>query len=257
MKKLFSIICFYLFFISYSQRKITLFFDVNSSKLNTIEIKKFHDFIKTKDLKIIKVIGYCDLRSYETYVDTLALKRAEHVANFIRIFTSNKNFEIEYKGQNFKQDKLASLTRKVEIHFILENINLKKNRIDNEIMLQFKNAKKGDKIILKNLSFFDHSDELYPESIQVRDQLLQALIEIPKLKIEIHGHICCTKEKDEEKIALKRCIAIYNFLISNGIDKNRLTYKSFDGSQPLFPIPEKDEFQKKANRRVEIMIIEK
>jgi outer membrane protein OmpA-like peptidoglycan-associated protein len=39
-----------------------------------------------------------------------------------------------------------------------------------------------------------------------------------------------------------------------GIDESRVTYKGFGSSQPLFPIPEKDEAQRAANRRVEIVI---
>jgi outer membrane protein OmpA-like peptidoglycan-associated protein len=98
---------------------------------------------------------------------------------------------------------------------------------------------------------------LYPESKPIREELLQALKNNPKLKIEIQGHICCALGKDKEEIALKRCVATYDYLISKGIDKTRLSYKSYDSTQPIFPIPEKTEEQRKANRRVEILIIDK
>ena len=42
-----------------------------------------------------------------------------------------------------------------------------------------------------------------------------------------------------------------------GISPDRMTYVGFDATQPLFPIPEKNEEERKANRRVEIMILEK
>ena len=76
----------------------------------------------------------------------------------------------------------------------------------------------------------------------------------PLLKIDIQGHICCQKN-EENQISLRRAVAIYAFLIRNGIDKSRLSYKSFGSSKPIYPLPEKTEAEKVANRRVEIEII--
>ncbi|SEP58896.1 OmpA family protein [Flavobacterium urocaniciphilum] len=253
---LISILSFF-YLNSYSQKRITLYFDVNSYELNKTEFKKFSVFMKTKDLKIQKVIGYCDLRSFDVYNDTLALKRANFVSSLIKLIDVNSNFEIEYKGQNFNQDKVSELTRKVEIYFKIEKtlpINITK---DNELAEVVKKSKIGDKLVLKNLSFYDRTDILYPESYKIREELLQVLKDNPKIKIEIQGHICCTPGKDEEEIALKRCLGTIEYLVINGIDKSRLKYKSFDATQPIYPIPEKNEEQKKANRRVEILILDK
>ena len=112
-------------------------------------------------------------------------------------------------------------------------------------------------LVLKNLFFYDRTDVLYPESYKPREELLKALKDNPKLKIEIHGHICCTPGKDKEEIALKRCVGTIEYLVVNGIDTSRLSYKSFDAAQPIFPIPEKNEEERKANRRIEILIIDK
>jgi outer membrane protein OmpA-like peptidoglycan-associated protein len=60
---------------------------------------------------------------------------------------------------------------------------------------------------------------------------------------------------DRLDLSTQRAKAINNFLIANGINENRLTYKGFGSSQPLFPLPEKDETQRAANRRVEIQIV--
>ncbi|MBC7439116.1 MAG: OmpA family protein, partial [Flavobacterium sp.] len=54
----------------------------------------------------------------------------------------------------------------------------------------------------------------------------------------------------------QRAKAVYNFLIGNNIEKNRLTYKGFGSSLPIFQVPEKNESERAANRRVEILIIE-
>jgi outer membrane protein OmpA-like peptidoglycan-associated protein len=253
----------YLLFISllcsntFSQKKLTLFFDTNSSELSKKEVEKFHNFAKTKDLKVLKVIGFCDLRSSNKYNDSLALERAKFVASLIRLATFNTVFEVKSKGENFNQLKNLDLNRKVEIHFKIEKAPSIKINNDKELAEIIAKSKIGDKLVLKNLSFYDRTDILYPESFKTREELLKVLKENQKLKIEIQGHICCSPGKDKEEIALKRCVGTIEYLVVNGIDKSRLSYKSFDATQPLFPIPEKNEEERKANRRVEILIVDK
>lgn len=249
---------FFIFFLnSFSQKKFTLFFETNSSELNKTELDKFNNFVKTKDLKILKVIGFCDLRSSNQYNDSLALARASFIASLLRLATFNTVFEVKSKGENFNQLKNLDLNRKVEIHFKIEKQAAIKITKDNELADVVKKSKIGDKLVLKNLSFYDRTDILYPESYKIREELLQVLRDNPKLKIEIQGHICCTPGKDDEEIALKRCVGTVEYLVINGIDKSRLSYKSFDAKQPIYPIPEKNEEQRKANRRVEILIVDK
>ena len=77
----------------------------------------------------------------------------------------------------------------------------------------------------------------------------------PMLKIEIQGNLCCAKN-DVRDLSTQRARAVCNFLVNKEIDKTRLTYKGFGVSQPIFPIPEKDESERAANRRVEIVIID-
>ena len=242
---LFSFICL----SSFSQKKTTLFFDTNSSELNKKELEKFNNFIKIKDLKILKVIGFCDLRSTNKYNDSLALERAKFVASLIRLTTFNSVFDVKSKGENFIQDKDLAKNRKVEIIY--------QKTLILELTNEIKTSKIGDKLILKNLNFLDRTDVLYEESKPIREELLKVLKDNPKLKIEIQGHICCTLDKDKEEIALKRCKATYDYLVSNGIDKARLRYKSFDATKPIYKIPEKNEEERKANRRVEILILDK
>jgi len=250
---LFSIFCL----TSFSQKKMTLYFDTNSSELSQKEMVKFNEFMKTKDLKIQKVIGFCDLRSSNKYNDSLALARANFVSSLIRLSSFNSVFEVKSKGENFNQLKDLDLNRKVEIHFKIEKIAPPKVVPEESLGTRISKSKKGDKLVLKNLFFYDRTDILYPESYKPREELLKALKDNPKLKIEIHGHICCTPGKDKEEIALKRCVGTIEYLVVNGIDKSRLSYKSFDAAQPIFPIPEKNEEERKANRRIEILIIDK
>src|SRR6185436_18885882 len=104
-----------------------------------------------------------------------------------------------------------------------------------------------------------------PESKPALDELLAAMKTYPKLVIEIEGNICCV-EGDEDGIDLEtglknlsytRAKAIADWLVYMGIDSNRVSYKGFGHSKPLYPYPERSEEEQKLNRRVEIKIISK
>ena len=77
----------------------------------------------------------------------------------------------------------------------------------------------------------------------------------PQLKIEIQGHLCCMPV-DRTDLSTQRAKAIYNFLITNDVYRARLSYKGFGSTQPIYPLPEKNEVERAANRRVEILIVE-
>jgi hypothetical protein len=111
-------------------------------------------------------------------------------------------FEVKSKGENFNQLKDLDLNRKVEIHFKIEKIAPPKVVPEESLGTRISKSKKGDKLVLKNLFFYDRTDILYPESYKPREELLKALKDNPKLKIEIHGHICCTPGKDKEEIII-------------------------------------------------------
>lgn len=119
-----------------------------------------------------------------------------------------------------------------------------------------KTIKVGDKLRLKNLNFYNRSGRVVESSIPILDELLKVMQDNPKLRIQIQGHICCQLGTDQENIGGIRARAVYDFLVSNEIDRSRLSYKSFGSSVPLYPIPEKSEWEKDQNRRVEILILQ-
>ncbi len=94
-----------------------------------------------------------------------------------------------------------------------------------------------------------------PESQPVLRELLIIMQINPNLKIDIQGHICC-QETDVRDVAKRRAKAIYRFLQLNGIANSRISYQSFGSSRPIYPLPEKNEEEERANRRVEIEILE-
>ncbi len=242
--------------ISFGQNKFTVYFDTDSYQLNSLELNRLDGFLKNKELKFNKVIGFCDYRATNGYNDTLALNRANYVYHIIEKVTDQKQIEIESKGENFTQNSDLKLNRKVEIFYeelVTEKILPKEDKKD--LSQQVSTAKVGDKLILKNLHFYNRSGIFVPESRPVLEELLKIMLANPNLKIEIQGHICCQIGTDVEDTAKVRALAVYNYLINNGINKNRLSYKSFGSSKPIHIIPENNEDERNENRRVEIQII--
>lgn len=79
----------------------------------------------------------------------------------------------------------------------------------------------------------------------------------PSMKIEIRSH-SDLNENNIEKLSQKRGQTIYNYLVKNGISKNRLKIKNFSDSQLIFDCKTKEcnEEQHQQNRRCEIIITE-
>jgi outer membrane protein OmpA-like peptidoglycan-associated protein len=259
MKSIFCILFSFIVTSLYSQKTFTVYFETDSHQLSLSELNRLDINFKNKHILIISVTGFCDSRASTEYNAILAENRAKFVANLLKKIVNDNDFQIISKGEDFNQSEDLSKNRKVEIIYDDEfayDVPVETPK-EKELTANIKTSKIGDKLVLKNMNFYDRTDMLYPESKPIREELLQALKDNPKLKIQIQGHICCSHQVDKEEIALKRCIATYNYLVSNGIEKSRLGYKSYDSTKPIFPIPEKNEEERKANRRVEILIVDK
>ena len=128
-------------------------------------------------------------------------------------------------------------------------------KLDRAFMKKVGEAKIGEKLKIENLNFVINTFAVVPESRGKLYELLLVLQKNPSLKIEIQGHLCCMPV-DRNDLSTQRAKAIYNFLTHNEIDKTRLSYKGFGSSDPIYPLPERDEKERAANRRVEILIIE-
>ncbi|WP_162523769.1 OmpA family protein [Flavobacterium sp. LMO8] len=248
--------CFLISSVTFSQEKFTVYFDTDSDQLKLSELIRFDDFFRNKKVKFTKLIGHCDYRASNGYNDTLAFNRAKFVSHIIEKVADQKQIEIESKGENFKQNSDLKLNRKVEIYYqeyipIVVEVESSKPNLFNQVST----AKVGDKLVLKSLHFYNRSGVFVPESRPILEELLKIMMATPNLKIEIQGHICCQKGTDVEDTAKVRALAVYNYLINNGINKNRLSYKSFGSTRPIHTIPENNEDERNENRRVEIQIV--
>ncbi len=115
--------------------------------------------------------------------------------------------------------------------------------------------KKGEIIRINNIFFEFAKFDLLPESFPELNRLVKTLNENPEINIQINGHTDDVGADDRnQKLSIERANAVKNYLISQGIEANRLKTKGFGKSQPL--IDDKTEEARSQNRRVEILILD-
>jgi len=258
MKKLFYLFLVVSFGVQ-AQEKLNVYFDFDKYNLNDEAFKKINTWIaEGKNYEVIKLYGFCDWKGTNTYNDSLALKRVYTVYNFLKEskIDVKKDIEIRGFGEDFEQSKVQGENRRVTIVFQEKKVIVAEKSSEEKLKEQVKASKKGDLIKLPNFYFYNNSAKIVPKSEPILYDLLCVMLDNPKLKIEIQGHICCKLPSEFDAVSTARAKAIYNFLILNKVDRKRLTFKGYGVSRPIHPIPEKNATEEDENRRVEIMILE-
>lgn len=264
------------FLFLHAQESKTLYFDFAKEVPNAIVLKNFDDWINSnKNIEILKIEGYCDSVDTNLSNKKLASKRIQSVLEILKSKNSRISNSLvqEVFGEDFKQSKIQAENRKVTFWYkILEEQILQteitieekfkeeslvekveKERIS--LIDKFENAKIGDRIVINNIHFQFNSENIILESEPLLEQLLFVMELNPNLEIKIFGHICCNPDPKDTKLSYRRALKIFNYLRDNGILLRRLAYKGFGSNEPIYPIPEKNEEEKIANRRVEIEIV--
>ena len=230
----------------------------------------------------ISIYGYADFLNTDAYNFNLSQKRADAVKNYLLKKTDGSKISInackglgEKDSNDNKSAEGEAAQRRVDVivtqETTLKKIGSRNNVIQDvpkkEIPAQKKNIedlKKGESLAVEGLSFIPGRHMVTEASVPVMRKLLKTLKEHPELYIEIQGHVCCPGDGQpdgldydthEYKLSENRAKAIYDFLIKNGIEEERLTYKGYGRTHPKVEI-ETTEAEEQMNRRVEIKIIE-
>jgi outer membrane protein OmpA-like peptidoglycan-associated protein len=113
--------------------------------------------------------------------------------------------------------------------------------------------KKDVVVVLEDLFFAVDRSEILPESEPTLEDLSQFLSQNPSIHIHIVGHTDITGTLAHNMtLSNNRAKAVYDSLVSKGIDASRLT---FEGRGPTDPIATNDTEEGRAkNRRVEFVI---
>jgi len=164
----------------------------------------------------------------------------------------NKNIDCfvvaSYFGHRLP-DYILSVNRKADIEYKILEGQKAKNTSSSE---DLKKAKQGDLINLPNIQFHPGTATPLETSYPTLKELANYLQSNISVEIEIHGHICCDP-LDEMNLSTARAKFVYNYLIQQGIEAHRMTFKGFGRLKPITDesTPEKEQ----QNRRVEILIV--
>lgn len=129
------------------------------------------------------------------------------------------------------------------------------------LKIELKKIVKGASVILENIYFESNTATILPESYIALELLAGSMKENPTLKIEIQGHVNWINDWKNKadtagllSLSEQRAKAVYNYLISKDVSKERMTYKGFGNTKMLFPNATTAEEQEE-NRRVEILVL--
>lgn len=279
-----------------AQNQFLVYFDSNQFALNEAEKTRLTEWIRGhQTAKILALYGYTDEKGTAAANDTLAFRRVQQVYQQIQGKVAIRpDFKQRSFGETVKKYGKDAENRNVTIFFLnADELDKEKElipenkipetspppalleaqdlpdvftvdepdgtertyKLNREFMAQLANAKPDEKVVLSQLNFVVNTFAIVPESRRILFELLVVMQKKPGLKIGIEGHLCCAPT-DRLDLSTQRAKAIYHFLTQQGISKNRITYKGLGTSQPIYPIPEKTDSERAANRRVEIRVVE-
>ncbi len=145
---------------------------------------------------------------------------------------------------------------KKEGHFyssIYINPRFKKYEPPTTVNLKVTKIEKNEPIRLNNVNFKINSaklNELSKASIHV---LIEFMQENPNIQIALHGHTDNYGEaSDNQTLSVLRTKTVSDYIISKGVNKNRISYKGFGESKPI--ASNSTDAGRATNRRVEFIV---
>ncbi|MDN3676576.1 OmpA family protein [Flavobacterium paronense] len=220
---------------------VAIFTNNNIKIVDKVELKSFG-----KDFKSSK--NQSENRKVEVFYNLIAVKN-EDIRNVQTI--PNGPFGKRQVKEAIAEDKVENdLFEVADMDAIVEE---ERGTLESK----FYKAKKGDLIRINNINFYFNSERVMDQSMPLLDELLDIMMNNPKLVIEIHGHICCNPNPNDTKLSYRRALVILKYLTKNGVDLYRLAFKGYGSNDPIYKVPERNEKERAANRRVEILIVDK
>lgn len=269
----------YIFFLMFSlsslmaqsSQKHVVYFETDKYVVLETEKNRLLFFIQSLQLKKIKrisIYGFCDDRGSDQYNLNLSQNRADAIK---QIFSSTGIKEelisnVDGKGEILLKiiatedlNVIRGLNRKVEIEVeynITNKEKIEKAEDDRKKPITLESELRvGDKIVLDKILFRTGYSYVLEESIPVLEKIARTLRDKNNIYFTIKGHVCCTahgrdavdRGTGKRNLSFARARYIFEYLMKNGVAKNRMKYVGLKHKYPLGGDP-------KFDRRVEIEI---
>jgi len=248
-------------FATAQQDTLIIHFDLNRYHIRPIDTACLDSLARTTGIVSITLAGHTDHTGSDRYNDSLSLLRAQSARRYLLSKGLPDGFfkGIEgYGSQKLRDPAHPASNRRVEITVI------RNNPAPSGLLQAFSDTAHltGKSIILRNVNFYTARHIPLPEAYPELYQLLTVMKQHPRMIIQINGYICCMQDgidspdadNPSEPLSVQRAKFVYDFLVEQGIKKERMSYKGFGASNKLYPL-ERNELEIRANRRVEIKII--
>ena len=143
--------------------------------------------------------------------------------------------------------------------YLFNNIEINRSELMDNLetlkTVDLKKLKMGGSFVLKNLNFHGNKATLLAGAEKSLNELLLVMKQTPSLLIRVDGHVNgCESIIDVNKLSADRANTVKEFLVSNGIESDRIKTQGFGCSKMLYP-DSKNEFEQALNRRVEVQVL--
>jgi outer membrane protein OmpA-like peptidoglycan-associated protein/Tol biopolymer transport system component len=212
----------------------------------------------TKELLTAARLDFVDLGAQKS----VNISATDENGVFLVCLPFGKNYALNvsktgyaFSSENFNLTETATFDKPFTLEIFLQQVSVITGNTPNTEGGKTPPPKIEDKpIILKNVFFETKKADLLRESLTELNKLKLLLQENPTMRIDIRGHTDNVgADTDNQVLSEKRAKAVQDFLISNGIATERLTYKGLGETQP---IGENDtEGGRAANRRTDFLIL--
>ncbi len=259
--------------VGFSQEKnttIDLYFESGDYEASDKETDKLLYFFSDETIKIksARIEGFCDDIGSDDSNRVLSEKRAQNVAGLLNSYFQFTPASVTGKGEvlldsQIDLEKIRANNRRATVFVSYENIEANTDEKDAPIDEGYKTFEDvlsvGDKIIINRLlfegsrtSFIDQE-----ESEKELSKIVSYFQNNPSIEFEIQGHVCCITHSFKDarnletglnNLSTARAQKIYDFFVSKGIAKNRMTHQGYGRKFPRKGIKES------LNKRVEIVI---
>lgn len=195
-------------------------------------------------------INVTDAKSGKPVTGTLTIEGMV----FDKVVEAKGKSTYEYRMDQYRTLKIGC----VQKGFMFQNLKVK-GSTDSLVTVDLKLTpiEAGAQVILEDIRFVGNDVTVMKNSQGSMLQLLRFMQQNPTTRIEIQGHVNGPTYKNTKEfieLSTGRAKAVYDFLLVNDIEPERLSYKGYGNSQMLFPEP-KNKDQSEANRRVEVKIL--
>jgi OmpA-OmpF porin, OOP family len=120
--------------------------------------------------------------------------------------------------------------------------------------IDLEKIKEGSIAVLENIFFDLDKYELKPKSLTELQKVERFLVENPEVNVEISGHTDNTGTLAYNmQLSQKRAMAVYDYLIQNGIASKRLAAKGYGPNKPV--ADNSSEEGRQHNRRIEFKLL--